>query len=249
MAIFSSFSWSKTIVLIGYFDAFEGAVANNSEKVAKLLEKRSHSRDDYEIRLCRLNTVFDKSFRQFEDCLKNMTTTPELILGLGEANCKFKIETIVRNLDQNIRPDNEGNVRMNTPIIVGAQDEIGLNYPLAGMYCSLNKKERSQTQVSIDAGSFVCNNISYQMTNYYKDLKYGFIHVPAHYCKNLSTKTFATVIKLEKMIHAGLFGEKLSIPTTKEGLKKLEWESKDNFCENQFYKKLQMLKRNSPRKF
>jgi len=248
-AVFSSLAWSKPLVLVGYFDAFEGAQNNNSEKVAKLLEKRSLNRSEFSIKLCPLRTVFDKSFYQFETCLKNLNQVPDLVLGLGEAGCRFKIETIVRNLDQNIRPDNEGNVRMNTPIILGAPDEIGLNYPLAKMYCSLSPKERSQTEISRDAGSFVCNNLSYQFSFHYKNLKQGFIHVPSHSCRNLSEKTLLSVLKLEKMISTGLIESSSLLPISSEELQEKIQETSGESCENEFYKKLKMLKRKSPRKF
>lgn len=239
LLIFFSFSaWSRPLVLVGHFDAFGKAPFNNSEKIAKRLLEKLKDHPEFELKLCGLNTIFVKSSYQLEDCLKAQTRTPKLVLGLGEANCNFKIETMARNLDNTVGPDNDGIERHNTVILPEADEVIGLNYPLAKMYCSLSDKERKDLQVSNHAGSFVCNNLAFQFAHLYPDLTFGFIHVPSHHCRNLERKDVVTLDNLEKMITAAVKTTEFKrLSTTKSELKKLRETYKDNQCLSEFYKR------------
>lgn len=230
--------WAKPIVLIGYFDPFDGAPFNNSEIVAQALLKRVALHPEYDLKLCELSTVFDKSYYQFEDCLKNLPEVPKLVLGLGESNCNFKIETMARNNDKTAGPDNEGNERINTSIIPHAPKELGFNYPLASMYCALNAKDRNSIEVSNNAGTFVCNNFSFQFSYHYPEMNFGFIHVPSHNCKNLVEKTQNSVDKLEEMIQAAVHSTESSrLMTKKKELEILRQKTFENKCYNEFYKR------------
>lgn len=231
-------SWGKPVVLLGHFDSFGGDPFNNSERVATLLLERMKDHPELELKLCKLQTVFDKSFHQLEDCLKDLPEPPKFILGLGESNCNLKIETMVRNRDNTKGPDNEGNERKNEVIIPGSPEVVGLNYPLASMYCSLGSKDRKELQVSNNAGSFVCNNLAFQFTHSYPELNFGFIHVPANNCRRLERKTRFTVNQLEKMIlsavKAPLFRR---LPTGKDELEELRRSSQGDQCLSEFYKR------------
>lgn len=235
---FSFSAWARPVVLISYFDAFDKAPFNNSEKIAGLLFKQLKDHPDYEIKLCALNTVFDKSTYQLEDCLKAQSVGPLMVLGLGEANCNFKIETMGRNFDKTAGPDNEGNERNKTEIIPNGSKAIGLNYPLAQMYCALPANDRKDIEVSNNAGSFVCNNLAYQFAHLYPEVTFGFIHVPSHNCRGLAKKDVATLRNLEKMIGAAVkntFFERLS--TTKNEIEKLRNAYRDDQCLSEFYKR------------
>jgi hypothetical protein len=65
--LFSSSLWSRSIVLLGHFDAFGNAPFNSSERVAKHLFKKLKDHPDVDLRICSLETIFDKSFYQLED--------------------------------------------------------------------------------------------------------------------------------------------------------------------------------------
>ncbi|MFP5386004.1 MAG: hypothetical protein ACLGHN_07985 [Bacteriovoracia bacterium] len=236
--LFSAHIWARPIVLLGHFDAFGRGTFNNSERVAKALMEKTKGHPDFDLRLCALQTVFDKSFFQLEDCMKSLPDTPALILGLGESNCNLKIETIVKNLDSTKGPDNDGNERFNSVIIPDADEYVGLNYPLPQMYCSLSPSERKIIQVSNSAGSFVCNNIAYQFAWNYQETVFGFIHVPAHFCRGLPEKTQLSVNALEKMIAAAVKETSVRrLPTTKKELKELRREYQDDQCLYEFYKR------------
>lgn len=230
--------WAKPVVMVSYFDAFDKAPFNSSEVVARALFEKLKNHPDYDLKLCALSTVFDKSFGELENCLKNESTSPTLIIGLGESNCNYKIEIMARNLDKTAGPDNAGNERKNTKILSEGVKALAFNYPLEQMYCALDQKRRNELEVSNDAGTFVCNNLAYQFAHYYPEKTFGFIHVPAHNCKNLGLKTQTTLLNLEMMIPAAL-AQKTSrkLPMTKNELKLLRESSKNDPCLNEFYKR------------
>jgi pyrrolidone-carboxylate peptidase len=249
----TSFAWAKPLVLITYFDPFNKAAFNNSERVAKALEARLNTEtSQIEIKLCGLNTIFDKAYAQTEDCLKALTDRPVMVIALGESTCQLKVETMMRNIDKTHGPDNAGVERNNSKITHGAPDVIGMRYPLPQMYCTLTTAERNNIDVSNNAGSFVCNNTAYQMSYHYPEIQYGFIHVPANTCSNLVKKTEASVVTLEKMILEGVrylsnaegssdlphSGNEIRLPTRKEEIKNLLRRYSDkNDCINEYLKK------------
>lgn len=243
LALFSFTALAKPLVVVSYFDAFNRAPFNNSERIARSLEQRLNSESSpIQLKLCALNTIFDQAYAQTENCLKSLEQTPVLVIGLGESTCELKLEAMMRNKDKTLAPDNAGTHRNNRPIIPEAPEVLGLRYPLPQMYCALSSSERDNLTVSNNAGSFVCNNTAFQMTHYYGEIQYGFIHVPANNCANLGRRTENAIISLEKMILKGvtylLNNEAPSrLPTRKDELKKLRRETEDE-CLKEYYQKL-----------
>lgn len=236
--LFSAQTWARPVILLGHFDAFGSAKFNNSERVAKALLNNLRNHSDFELKLCALNTVFDKSFYQLEDCFKDLRDPPKFVLGLGESNCNLKIETMARNRDHTKGADNEGNERKNEVIVSGGPDEIGFLYALPQMYCALSESERADLQVSNNAGSFVCNNLAYQFAHRYPETEFGFIHVPANNCRNLSAKTEMSVKYLAKMIEAAVKTTNVQrLLTRKSELRALREENRNNACLYDFYKR------------
>ncbi len=244
--------WARPVILVSYYDSFNKAPFNNSEKVARELEASLKSESAFEIKLCALKTVFDKSYVELEKCVKALPEKPLMILGLGEATCDLKIETMLRNEDQTFGPDNEGNNRDKTNIIPEAPKAIGLRYPLPQMYCSVAKSDRKDIEVSNSAGSFVCNNTAFQMSYYYPEIQSGFIHVPAHNCKKLEEKTKKAIEVLSAMIKtaASFLSEDLDratltphtsnekrLPVLKSELNILREEFKDDSCMQEYFKR------------
>ncbi len=244
---------AKPLVLITYFDPFNNTAFNNSERVAKALVTRTNMEtSQIEIKLCILNTIFDKAYAQTEDCLKALPEQPLMVLALGESTCQLKVETIMRNIDKTRGPDNAGGERNNSRIIQEAPDAIGMRYPLPQMYCALTVSERNSMDVSNSAGGFVCNNTGFQMSYHYPEIQYGFIHVPANNCSNLTKKTDVAVGILEKMIlkavsylsseekNPGLphSSNEIRLPTKKDEIKGLlrQYTNK-NDCLNEYLKK------------
>ncbi|MBA2403625.1 MAG: hypothetical protein H0V66_02555 [Bdellovibrionales bacterium] len=252
LTLMSTSVWAKPLILITYYDAFNGAPFNNSERIAKALELRLNNiNSPVEAKLCSLNTIFDKAYAQTEDCLKALSVAPVMVLGLGESTCQLKVESMMRNNDKTESPDNAGNRRRNSDIVRGAPEVLGMRYPLPQMYCGLSSAERNNIDVSNNAGSFVCNNTAYQMSYHYPEVQFGFIHVPANNCAGLARKSEAAVLTLEKMVVTGvafLASESNSsdfphtsndsrLPTRKSDLKNLRRQYENNSCLSEYLRK------------
>ena len=241
LLIISSFPlWAKPVVLVSYFDAFGRAPYNNSEVVARaLLARFGTAASPFDIKLCRLETKYEKAFAQIENCKKELPESPVMILGLGESNCEMKLEVIMRNKDKTFGPDNAGIERDNTNIIPEAPAVLGMTLPLPEMYCSLGSRERENLTVSSNAGSFVCNNMAFQLSYYYPEITFGFIHVPAQNCRKLERRTEESVSMLERMLVAAV--NKLSVnsvavrlPISRYEIKQARASQTDQ-CFSEFY--------------
>lgn len=232
--LISGTTWARPLVLLTFFDPFGKAPFNSSEVVGNEIFERHKNDPDYELKICKLRTVFDVSYYQFEDCLKSLDREPDLVLGLGESNCNLKIEMMGRNLDRTKGPDNDGIERNSTPIRSNGPDAIGFTYPLAEMYCSLNREKRKDVEVSNNAGSFVCNNYAYQIAYSYPELKFGFIHVPANNCKDVKSKTKIAIENLETMIKAAVTEKQKRLPVLKKQIRELRDENAGT-CLGEFY--------------
>ncbi len=231
-------AWAKPIVLISYFDAFNNAPFNNSEKVSLALVEKFNDHPELDLKICRLVTVFDKSFFELQNCMNELTESPKLVIGLGETGCKLKVETMARNLDHSQGPDNEGVERRNSPIELKGPSEIGFNYPLATMYCGLNHSEQKLLEISNNAGSFVCNNLAYQFLYTFEEIPFGFIHVPSHTCRDLDVKTNQSVEILTKMILKALLSQNDGrLKTRKVDLQTLRRNSSGDECRSDFYRR------------
>ena len=241
--LLSAGALARPTVLISYFDPFGNAPVNNSETVAKaLVQKAGKLGVPFEIKLCRVQTKFDVSFDELRDCVNTLPEKPVLVLGLGETGCELKIELMARNLDRTKGPDNAGVERKNTPIVKGAPPAYGLNYPLDEMYCSLGAAERKEIIVSNNAGSFVCNNMAYQTAWFESDLNFGFMHVPSHFCRNITQKNEKIVSNLLTMINRGVEVSlenpvRPRLPVTKDELQVIrDQHSGGDPCLSSFYK-------------
>jgi pyroglutamyl-peptidase len=231
-------------VLLAYYDPFGGAPSNNSARVATEVAARLNAAGTGIVaQTCLLETKFDVAYAQLETCLRSLPQRPLMVLGLGEGNCGLKLELMAHNLDRTRGPDNAGVERRNTPIVPEGPRALGFTYPLAEMYCALTPAERRASEVSNSAGSFVCNNTAYQLSWYYPELVSGFIHVPAHNCRDLSRRTQEAVVGLERMILRGLetlrTGPELRpLPVTRAELeaRRSQWRGQDA-CRTEFYQR------------
>lgn len=234
--------WAKPLVLISYFDAFNRAPFNNSERIAVELKARfDRETSPIQLELCALNTVFDRAFNQTEECLRALPQRPLFVLGLGESTCELKIETMMRNKDKTVGPDNAGTHRNNTLILPGAPSAIGLRFPLPQMYCALSESDRRSVDISNNAGTFVCNNTAYQMAHAYPELNYGFIHVPSNNCTQLTKKNELALKQLEVMMIAAAkaLSEKDAevLPISKAEIR-AKRESFRGSCEGDFFDRM-----------
>lgn len=95
----------------------------------------------------------------------------DLIIFLGEASCsKLKIELIARNLLDMKIPDNDNIIIKNEEIIKGSPFYLMTNYEISLISSKYN--------LSLDAGSFLCNYSYYHLLLRSRSSKNLFIHLP-----------------------------------------------------------------------
>lgn len=240
--IFSLPVWAKPTVLVSYFDPFGRAKVNNSETIARLLLSKSQIEGlPFVLKLCPLETKYDVSYEALKDCISSLPDHPVMVISLGETGCNVKMELMGRNLDSTRVADNSGLQRRNMPIISDGPVAVGHTYPAAEMFCALEESVRKNILISNNAGSFVCNNVSYHTSLKVSDLNYGFIHVPAHMCPNLKAKNEEAADSLLTMINRGvevtLKGRELRrLPVTREELAERRSEATPDACLSDFYK-------------
>lgn len=187
---------AKTI-LLSSFDAFgegkEKGKENQSRIVAKLLQERFKN-TDIKIHHCELRTVYYKSAETLKDCYNSLPEKPDFVISLGEGYCDSVYFNIrAGNLMQSETADNDGVVFKHNIIRKDGPKKIYTPLNLKLTYKKLSKRSRSFIKNKKNTGTFVCNNLSYIMSNDLEETPYSFIHIPDYSCKNLKYKTKRSV--------------------------------------------------------
>jgi pyroglutamyl-peptidase len=223
-------------VLVSSFDPFENGTVNNSNVIADEIKKTMTA--DVSITTCLLPTSYDLAYHKLKECYEAMPEKPTLVLGLGSGNCNLKIETMFENIDHNPKiPDNSGNLRRNSTIILNGQKKLGASYPIEEMFCQLPPELRNPIEISANAGSFVCNNTAYQFRYNFIEAMYGFIHVPNQGCRgNIQNIEMATKT-ISRMILTALKYESQDFPTNYRDINALLQNEQRRSCKHDFYKR------------
>ena len=163
-------------ILITGFKSFYGVPLNPAWEVVRRLPAVIGDFSVY-------TRIVDVSYEGAEkDVLSKADTVhPDIILCLGLAAKRSAItpEYAAINLRHSEIPDNHGHVIHDEPVIPGGPDAYFSTLPVRKMAEAM-KETGVPAEVSYTAGTFVCNNLMYQLLHRYKgtDTKVGFIHVP-----------------------------------------------------------------------
>ena len=190
----------STKVLISGFKPFGGATLNPSELLINVLE-REHI-PGVELFTAVLPVEFDRSTEILLEKIKQVQ--PELVIAFGQAEGRTAItpEKIAINLDDARIPDNSGDQRRNQAIDENGMDGYFSTLPIDAMVNAM-KHAGHPAEISLSAGTFVCNHIFYQLQKSLRDsgIRSGFVHLP------LATEQSAEfpekfTMDLEKMVSA-----------------------------------------------
>ena len=158
------------LLIVTYFEPFEGRSRNRSEELARELAERSELLGRFSgIRLCRLPVVYDVAPRMALDCIR--TPEPGLggpapwVLSRGDwSGESLSIETAAHNLDHSPHlADNAGETRTERPIIPGAEPSLEFRFPMTPFLSSPILSALSP-RISPSAGGFLCNHLAYHLT-------------------------------------------------------------------------------------
>lgn len=190
-------------VLITGFDPFGGKSVNPAYEAVKLLPDTIN---DVQIIKAEIPTVYGKAGATVEALIEE--NHPDIVICVGQAGgrAKITIEKVAINLAEASIKDNEGNQPMDQPIKQDGANAYFTNLPCKAVVEALNLED-IPAGISYTAGTFVCNDVMYQLL-YLIDRKYhtirgGFIHVP-YADEQVSNKAEGTPSMSIKTIARGL---------------------------------------------
>ncbi|MCL5014130.1 MAG: pyroglutamyl-peptidase I [Firmicutes bacterium] len=159
------------MILVTYFDPFGGHIANVSQEVATRLPRR----DDVAIR--ELRTARRDVEKQLPQWIAEIE--PNAILGLGQAQGRSvpTLERIGINLIDSQTPDNRQEIHRDDPIVFGGPSAYFSTLPLRRILDAV-RHQGLPIDLSLSAGSFMCNQALYLMRHSAPDIPAGFLHLP-----------------------------------------------------------------------
>ncbi|MBQ3065775.1 MAG: pyroglutamyl-peptidase I [Clostridia bacterium] len=165
----------KTLLITG-FDPFGGATVNPAWEAVQQLPETVGV-----YRLCKLQipTVFDDAAKIVIE--KADEVRPSVILCIGQAGGRDAVtpEFVAINHRYASIADNAGQMPQGTCINREAPAAYFATVPVRLM-TEAACAEGIRASVSYTAGTFVCNDVLFQLLHYYRndDIRIGFIHVP-----------------------------------------------------------------------
>lgn len=165
----------KTLLLTG-FAPFGGETCNPSWEAVRTLPETV---GEYTLVKHRLPVVFEEAAR--ETLALAAQRKPDVILCVGQAGGRGSVtpERIAINLREASIPDNAGNQPQGQKILPQGPDGIFATVPVEAMAQAICQAGLPG-QVSNTAGTFVCNELMYQLLASCQGTgtRVGFIHVP-----------------------------------------------------------------------
>jgi pyroglutamyl-peptidase len=161
-----------TKVLLTGFEPFGKATLNPSGEIVKQI-----SGDNI------VTAILPVAYAQSAEALLALIEhhKPDVVISLGQAEGRTHItpERIAINLDDARLADNEGVMRNDVPIVVGAPVAYESTLPIKEFVAAINDAG-VPAAVSLSAGAFLCNHIFYVAQDRLKGTKVrsGFVHVP-----------------------------------------------------------------------
>ncbi|MCM3489827.1 pyroglutamyl-peptidase I [Alkalihalophilus marmarensis] len=168
-------------LLISGFEPFLGHKVNPTKKIVEALDGRTIG--EFEITAVVLPVEFDQSAKALLEHVENHN--PDVVISLGLAAGRHLItpERIAINCNDGDK-DNKGYVPQDEPINEGGPDAYLSTLPIRRFVERL-KEEGYPAEISNTAGTYLCNNVMYNVLDYIasgnKDMRSGFIHIPASF--------------------------------------------------------------------
>ena len=162
-------------LLITGFDPFGGETVNPSwEAVSRLPDAVGN----YRLTKLQIPTIFGAAA---QTVLAAALDAPDVILCVGQAGGRDAVtpERIAINMASAKKPDNAGNIPVETPVIPGAPDGIFSTVPVAAMAEAITAAGLPG-KISNTAGTFVCNDTLFRLLHHFAGtpVRVGFLHVP-----------------------------------------------------------------------
>jgi len=167
----------KTCIVTG-FEPFGGESINPTLELLKILDSQI---GNYEIITQALPVIYGKAWLILKEKIE--IVKPDLVICLGQAGGRknISLERIALNIRDAHIPDNDGVQPDCENIINDGTLALETNIEIKNIK-NILVKEGYQIEISNSAGTYVCNDIFYNLMNYIYannlDVKADFIHVP-----------------------------------------------------------------------
>jgi len=160
-------------VFIYGFKPYKNYQENISENIIKKIRNRNNLKKN----------IFDVNFNKvnFIDEIKKFN--PNIIIGLGQhpRSKKIRIERKALNLKKNSEKDSLKLISKKGP---------------RHLFVNLKLKKDKYSWISYNAGKYVCNYSMYIISNFSKDKKFAFIHIPKDYDVNAGVKYIENILRV-----------------------------------------------------
>lgn len=167
-----------TVLLTG-FDPFESDPVNPSWEAARALDGRDIG--DARIVARRLPCVFAEAPAALERALQETRPALAICLGLAGGRAGISVERVAINLIDARIPDNRGAQPVDEPVVADGPPAYFAPLPVKAIAQALGQAGLP-AGVSHTAGTFVCNQVFYQLCHHVATrapgLRGGFLHVP-----------------------------------------------------------------------
>ncbi len=165
-------------VLVTGFEPFGGEAVNASIEAVRRLPQRIGA---MEIVTAELPTSYSSSIPALAAAIAR--TNPDLVLCVGQAGDRAAlcVERVAINLQDARTPDNDGAQPVDVPIAANGPAAYLATLPVRAAVAALHAAELP-AQLSMSAGTFVCNHVFYGLMRLAVASKpafrAGFLHVP-----------------------------------------------------------------------
>lgn len=163
-----------TKVLLTGFEPFAGSSLNPSQLIVEQLAGTPG------LETVVLPVEYDSASAQIVSLVERIPNVQAILcLGQAEGRSALSFERVAVNLDDAMLADNGGVVRNDEPIDPSGPRELFSTLPIENMVSAV-REVGVPAEISLSAGTFVCNHIFYtlQQLTAGTNIKSGFVHVP-----------------------------------------------------------------------
>lgn len=165
-------------ILLTGFEPFGAETINPAQEIVKSINLEM---SDVEIHKAILPVSFLQSKKAIEDLMTEIQ--PDAVISLGQSGgcSEIKIERFAINLNDTLKPDNDGDTPCDRKIYEDGANAYFATLPMKKIVSKI-RDNGIPSVLSNSAGLYVCNNVMYSVLHYIEshkmNTKAGFIHVP-----------------------------------------------------------------------
>ena len=188
-------------VLMTGFEPFDGNDFNPSWEAVAALQ----APEGFEIRKLRLPVVYQKAPALLVEEMRAWVPDAVICVGLADGRSEITPERVAVNVMDETIPDNEGVFPHGDPVDPEGPAAYMTRLPIHRITQRL-RDAGIPAKISNTAGVYVCNNLMYGLLRsiaeepLFRDVKGGFIHVPA--TKEMGLPESVPVLPMETLVQA-----------------------------------------------